>query len=91
MTDRETLRAKTTELLIRIRVATSVPQEVVDLLECFAARLDRIELGAFESQEETPTNPDHRSGQMPAVKPPATERLGERTKEIFDRAKKDGE
>lgn len=92
MADRETLRAQTTELLIRIRVATSAPQEIVDLLECFARRLDRIEIGQFDSQEETPTEPARRvsSATIAAVK--SDERpLGERTKEIFDRAKGEGE
>jgi hypothetical protein len=81
--EREALRAQTTELLQRLR-NTDVPQVLFELLAVLCSRLDRIELGAFLDQDETPTKPERRvsSEQVAAVKP-----LGERTKDIFADAK----
>jgi hypothetical protein len=91
--EREELRALTTDLIQRLRNEASVPQALWELLDVFARRLDRIELGNFDSQEETPTEPARRvsSGSLPATKPFA--RVGE----ILEKAKtgvpgkKDGE
>jgi hypothetical protein len=90
--EREALRAKTTELIQRLRGEPQVPQALWELLDVFAARLDRIELGHYESQDETPTAPRGiSSASMPAVKPEPP--VDERVKAIFEKAKpkKDGE
>jgi hypothetical protein len=76
---REQLRAKTTELMQRLRPNASVPQELWELLDVLAARLDRIELGAFDEPDEIPTRPDRKvsSGNLSAV-----------VEQIFEEAKK---
>ena len=84
MADREELRKKTVELLQRLRV-TSVDPLIWDLFEVLVARLDRLELGSFETEEERPTTPERKvsTAGMTAVRP-----LGERVDEIFREAKK---
>lgn len=76
--EREALRARTTELLGVLRSDDSVSQALFELLDIFARRLDRLELGDY-GPEEAPTRPDRKSssGSMSAV-------IGE----IFDEAKK---
>jgi len=66
---RETLRALTTELIQRLRGETGVPQALYELLDVLSRRLDRIELGAFDTPDEQPTKPERRlsSGAMPAT------------------------
>lgn len=67
--EREAIRALTTELLQRLRGEPAVPQALFELLDAFARRLDRIELGEFDSAEETPTKPDRKpSTQIGAVR-----------------------
>jgi hypothetical protein len=88
--EREELRAQTTDLIQRLR-GEPIPQALWELLDVFARRLDRIELGNF-SQDETPTRPERRgsSGSLPAT--PATKPFA-RVGEILEKAnpKKDGE
>lgn len=87
--EREQLRSLTTELIQRLRgEGDRIPQALFELLEAFSRRLDRIELGAFTDQDETPTKPERRvsSATIAAVRLPEKP-LGERTKEIFDAAK----
>ncbi len=82
--EREELRAKTTDLIQRLR-GEQVPHALWELLDVFAARLDRLELGTFETQEETPTKPERRvsSATVAAVKP-----IDVKVSEIFEQAKK---
>jgi hypothetical protein len=84
--DREALRALTTDLLLRLQADPSIPQHVLELLDTFARRLDRLELGTFGTEDETPTKPDRRpsSGGMAAVKGSLAETVGA----IFDEAKR---
>jgi len=94
--EREALRAQATDLLNRLRGDPSVPQALFELVDNILRRLDRLELGAFVTEEETPTRPDRKqsSGQMMATHlPPVKDTLSGRIAEIFDVAKpkKDGE
>ena len=97
--EREALRAQATDLLNRLRGDPSVPQALFELVDNILRRLDRLELGAFVTEEETPTRPDRKqsSGQMMATHLPAVssgkDTLSGRIAEIFDVAKpkKDGE
>jgi hypothetical protein len=83
--EREALRAKTTDLIQRLR-GENIPQALWELLDVFAARLDRIELGHFESQDDVPTAPRGiSSANFPAVKPEPP--VDERVKAIFEKAK----
>ena len=85
--EREALRAKATDLLNRLR-GTDVSQVVYELFDNICRRLDRLELGSFSTEEETPTRPDrHPSGQVAATK---QDDLSGRIKEIFSDAKKPG-
>jgi hypothetical protein len=60
--EREALRAKTTDLMQRLRAEQSVSQALWDLLDTLQARLDRIELGAgFVAPDEVPTKPDRKA------------------------------
>jgi hypothetical protein len=96
--EREALRAQTTELLQRLR-GEDVPQALFELLGVIISRLDRIELGGFGTEEETPTRPDRKqsSGQILATHLPSSpagkDTLSGRIAEIFTEAKpkKDGE
>jgi hypothetical protein len=93
--EREQLRAQATDLLNHLRADDKVPQALFELLDNFSRRLDRLELGAFVTEEETPTRPDRKqsSGGMPAVREAVKDSLSGRIAEIFDEVKprKDGE
>jgi hypothetical protein len=81
--EREALRARTTELLEALRMDPSIPQAVFEILEIFAQRLDRIEIGHFGA-EETPTKPEPRRASSGAIKKP----LGDIVRDIFEEEKK---
>jgi hypothetical protein len=95
--EREALRAQATDLLNRLRGDPAVPQALFELVDNILRRLDRLELGSFTTEEETPTRPDRKqsSGQMLATHLPATgkDSLSERIAEIFEgvKPKRDGE
>jgi len=84
--DREALRAQTTDLLNRLRELPEIPHPLFELLDVFARRLDRIELGEFGTMEETPTKPDRKSSQttIPAVRETPFEKVAQ----ILEEAKK---
>lgn len=88
--DREALRALTTDLIQRLRSEPTVSQVMWELLDTFARRLDRIELGNFDAQDEIPTEPARRvsSQKLAPVKP-----LDVKVAEILaeGKLKKDGE
>jgi hypothetical protein len=87
MPEREALRAQTTDLLNRLR-SSGTPHELFQLLEVLARRLDRIELGSFDGQDETPTKPERRVSSATVAAVRLSEKpLGERTKDIFDAVK----
>jgi len=85
--EREALRAKTTELIQRLR-GSELPHPLFELLDVFSQRLDRIELGHFDSQEEIPTEPARRvsSQSLAATKEPKP--IDVKVSEIFEDAKK---
>lgn len=87
--ERETLRAQTTDLLQRLRSEPDVPQALYELLDTFARRLDRIELGAFDTTDETPTKPDRKPSATFAAPRPTEGATGRTTKPFespFERA-----
>lgn len=91
--DREALRALTTDLVQRLRNEPNIPQALFELLDVYARRLDRIELGAFGTQDETPTEPARRVSSGTLAATPATKPFA-KVGEILEKAKglkKDGE
>jgi hypothetical protein len=87
--EREALRSQATDLIQRLRAYgdDQVPHVLWELLNNFARRLDRIEVGTFESQDDVPTAPRGiSSANLPAVNPEKP--LDVKVAEIFDQAKK---
>lgn len=91
MVEREQLRFQATELLNHLRADDKVPQALFELLDNMCRRLDRLELGSFTTEEETPTRPDRKqsSGGIAAVKDSLSGRIEEIFREV--KPKKDGE
>jgi hypothetical protein len=89
MNEREALRAQSVNLLQRLRSET-IPQTLFELMEIVIARLDRLELGAFDNQDEVPTEPGKNLRTTSAVALPVQGKgVGERVKKIFEDVKDD--